>query len=208
MGCSDLEWRATTLAEKVTRCEHDYDCCFVWDVLSDCTPANRSDEVAADLAELQDTTLRLVRECQKKGQGCDARIPICRHGHCTGTMGKDQGCTLFGYRYGCPQPYHPAVREVRADDPGVVLLTDPKRDSRFAVPAPDRGQDPYLVVEVCVSEQGDVTSARNILGRMLGRTTAFTIAVEEKIIATWKYKPLFVASKAVPFCTNVPFSDR
>src|ERR1700690_3848246 len=66
MGCADLEWRATTLAEKVTRCEHDYDCCFVWDVLSDCIPANRSDTVAADLAELQDTTLRLVRECQKK----------------------------------------------------------------------------------------------------------------------------------------------
>jgi hypothetical protein len=109
---------------------------------------------------------------------------------------------LTGLRYECGWPYTPAVKMLGLRSPGVVLITDPRRDPWFGVELPDGGgYGAQVHVEVCVSEEGSVTSVRT-----LERAPKFPKAeVQDKILDTWQFKPLIVDGNAKPFCVMIGY---
>jgi hypothetical protein len=130
VGCAELRARAASVAKQSAQCKSDAECCLIWDTYGDCLAANRSSDIKA----LRDTARRLVRECRQESRGCEGKVPVCRTGHCAWATrqepggGVDDDCTLFGFRYGCPQPYEPAVPKLPVDAEKVVLLAGRKVD--------------------------------------------------------------------------------
>jgi hypothetical protein len=112
---------------------------------------------------------------------------------------------LAGLRYECHWPYTPAVKMLGLKSPGVVLLTDPRRDPWFGVELPDGGgYGGQVDVEVCVSEEGSATSVRT-LERAPRFPKAELAELQDKILDTWQFKPLIVDGNAKPFCVRIGY---
>ena len=203
--CTALEEKAEQYSARAGHCKTDHDCCLIWDLeFVGCAAANQTE----DLAALRDTIRAQTRNCGRKDIDCHDLEPFCRKGRCemrgarTPDPRGDNEPLLTGFRYDCNQPYTPAVEMLGLSSPGVVLLTDPRRDPWFGVGEPDGGPDDSLaLVEVCVSEQGSITSARR-----LTRTPQVARAnLEDKILDTWQFKPLAVDGNVKPFCILINF---
>jgi hypothetical protein len=203
--CKALEASAEFNTASACHCVSDGDCCLIWDMEDfDCASASRSE----DLGGLRDSLRAQVRNCGRKVRDCGDFEPMCRKGRCelrgarTAYLSDDSEILLHGFRYECRQPYTPAVAMLGLNSPGVALLTDPRLDPWFGIDLPDGGgYGAQAHVEVCVSEEGAVTSART---RMHLPEFPSTI-LEDKILETWQFKPLVVDGSARPFCVQIAY---
>jgi hypothetical protein len=203
--CRALEEQAELYSARAGHCKTDQDCCLIWDLeFFGCAAANR----AEDLAALRDNIRARTRNCGRKDVDCQDLEPFCRKGRCemrgarTPDPRGDDEPLLTGLRYDCRQRYSPAVKMLGLKSPGVVLLTDPRRDPWFGVELPDGGgYGAQVHVEVCVSEEGSVTSVRT-----LERAPEFPKAeLQDKILDTWQFRPLIVGGIAKPFCVMIGY---
>ena len=203
--CRALGEKAELYSARAGHCKTDQDCCLIWDLeFIGCAAANK----AEDLAALRDNIRAQTRSCGRKDVDCQNLEPFCRKGRCemrgarTPDPRGDDEPLLTGLRYECGWPYTPAVKMLGLRSPGVVLITDPRRDPWFGVELPDGGgYGAQVHVEVCVSEEGSVTSVRT-----LERAPKFPKAeVQDKILDTWQFKPLIVDGNAKPFCVMIGY---
>jgi len=203
--CRALEKQAELHSARAGHCKTDQDCCLIWDLeFFGCAAANK----AEDLAALRDNIRARTRNCGRKDVDCQDHEPFCRKARCemrgarTPDPRGDDEPLLAGLRYDCRQRYTPAVETLGLRSPGVVLLTDPRLDPWFGIELPDGGgYGAQAHVEVCVSEEGSITSTRTLM-----HVPEFPKAVlEDKILDTWQFKPLMLDGSAKPFCVQIGY---
>jgi hypothetical protein len=134
--------------------------------------------------------------------------PACLFGQCEprevgGGEAAPAGPPKLGAR-ACPQPYSPKVKSLLFGSSDVVLLTDPRVEPKYGATLPDAGKAPNPVIEVCVSAEGHVTSARPRKGALEGDANPW-VALLARIEGTWRFQPFVVDGKPQAFCTNVAF---
>jgi hypothetical protein len=207
LDCKYLDATVQQLVRTAGNCRKNEDCCLVWDdrmLEWDCLPANRT----ANLSQVRDVVRTLIRNCSRASRGCEGLEPVCRHGQCE-LKGSAAGIPIRawepffdGYPHECPQPYTPSVRNLSWNSSEILLLTDPRLDPEYGIDLPDGGgRFAKALIEVCVSAEGFVTSARTLMS--VNRT--INSALEAKISRTWRFKPFVVDGSATAFCTEVAY---
>jgi len=203
--CRIMEEEVDSQQKMATQCSADSDCCLVWDeVIEDCLAANRSAKVQG----YRDGIRALARNCGGNPRRCEGMEPACLFGQCeprevAGGEAAGTGPHKLGAR-ACPQPYSPSVKSLVFGSSDVVLLTDPRLEPKYGGTLPDAGKVPNPIVEVCVSAEGHVTSARLRKVALEGEGKPW-VALLARIESTWRFQPFVVDAKARAFCTNVVF---